>query len=320
MGRLAAVFSDVRPRCYQIESGRMQLDAHVLRLPQTFACIVGSNVGLAIDASWKDDRVGVALAAIDQRPVQVYGRSLDADTAAIGVGPSELHLLLAAAHPVLGCHSSFAEVSAAAELLCLREVPHARNELQIQRFNDARCGDLRRFIDQLLAAPARTAVLLAENPRELAERVARALATFLADRDARAHAVAIASARRRAVRRITEAVSANSRRRYTLSDLCGIACVSPRTLEYAFYDNFRLSPLAYVRALRLQGARHALLRRGDGAGVSEIALEYGFTHLGKFSVDYRRMFGERPSETLRFTGWRLRGTTTRRGAQQLKAG
>ena len=318
MGRLAAVFSDVRPRCYQIESGRMQLDARVLRLPQAFACIVGSNVGLAIDASWKDDRIGVALAAVGQRPVQVYGRSLDADTAAIGVGPSEVHLLLAAAHPVLGLHSSIAEVTAAADLLGLPEVARPR-ELQIQRFNDERCGALRRFIDEITTASPRTAALLADNPRELGDRVARALATFLADKDARAHAVAIASARRRAVRRITEAVSANSRRRYTLSDLCGIACVSPRTLEYAFSDNFRLSPLAYVRALRLQGARHALLRRGDGAGVSEIALEYGFTHLGKFSVDYRRMFGERPSETLRFTGWRLRGTSARRGVQQLKA-
>ena len=319
MGRLAAVFGEVRPRCYQIESGRMQLDARVLRLPQAFACHVASNVGLAIDVSWKDDRVGVALAGGAQRPVQVYGRSLDADTAALGIGPSDLHLLLPAGHPVLGCHSNLADVAAAGEMLGLPEIPRERHELKIQRFNDARCAVLRRFVDELTAPASRSALLLAENPRELGERVARALATFLAHREARAHAVAIASARRRAVRRITEAVSANSRRRYTLSDLCGIACVSPRTLEYAFYDNFRLSPLAYVRALRLQGARHALLRRGDGAGVSEIALEYGFTHLGKFSVDYRRMFGERPSETLRFTGWRLRGTTNRRGAPQLKA-
>lgn len=320
MGRLAAIFGEVKPRCYQIESGRMELDARVLRLPQAFACHVASNVGLAIDVSWQDERVGIALAANGQRPVQVYGRSLDADTAALGIGPSDLHLLLAAAHPVLGCHSPLAEVAAAAELLGLAEIPRERHELKIQRFNDTRCAVLRRFIDEITTASPRTEALLVDNPRELNERIARALATFLADKDSRAHAVAIASARRRAVRRITEAVSANSRRRYTLSDLCGIACVSPRTLEYAFYDNFRLSPLAYVRALRLQGARHALLRRGDGAGVSEIALEYGFTHLGKFSVDYRRMFGERPSETLRFTGWRLRGSAARRVPPQLKAG
>lgn len=319
MGRLAAIFGEVKPRCYQIESGRMELDARVLRLPQAFACHIASNVGLAIDVSWHDERVGIALAANGQRPVQVYGRSLDADTAALGIGPSDLHLLLAATHPVLGCHSPLADVSAAAELLGLPEIARERHELKIQRFNDTRCAVLRRFIDDITTSSPRTEALLLDNPRELGERVARALATFLADKDARAHAVAIASARRRAVRRITEAVSANSRRRYTLSDLCGIACVSPRTLEYAFYDNFRLSPLAYVRALRLQGARHALLRRGDGAGVSEIALEYGFTHLGKFSVDYRRMFGERPSETLRFTGWRLRGSAARRSTPQLKA-
>lgn len=320
MGRLAAIFSDVSPRCYQIESGRMQFDARVLHQAQATVCIASSNVGLAIDAAWSDQRLGVALAAGPQRPVQVYGRRLDADTAAVGIGASELHLLLPAAHPVYGCHSTFGEVSAAAELIGLPDPAALRPGLQIQQFSDARCAVLRRHIEATLADLPAVTALLADNPRELAERSARALATFLSDRDSSSRPVAIASARRRAVRRITEAVSANSRRRYTLSDLCGIACVSPRTLEYAFYDNFRLSPLAYVRALRLQGARHALLRHGDGAGVSAIALEYGFTHLGKFSVDYRRMFGERPSETLRYTGWRLRGTSTSRQIQQLSTG
>jgi AraC family ethanolamine operon transcriptional activator len=49
----------------------------------------------------------------------------------------------------------------------------------------------------------------------------------------------------------------------------------------------------------LNAARNDLLR-GDvsTAKVVEIASGWGFTHMGQFSADYRRMFGEKPSETL----------------------
>jgi transcriptional regulator GlxA family with amidase domain len=50
----------------------------------------------------------------------------------------------------------------------------------------------------------------------------------------------------------------------------------------------------------LNRARTALLgaNRNEGC-VTEIATELGFTELGRFSVRYRQMFGESPSETLR---------------------
>ncbi len=47
-------------------------------------------------------------------------------------------------------------------------------------------------------------------------------------------------------------------------------------------------------------ARNVLLRGNYGsAHVIEIAFGWGFTHMGQFSSDYRHMFGEKPSETLR---------------------
>jgi AraC-like DNA-binding protein len=41
-----------------------------------------------------------------------------------------------------------------------------------------------------------------------------------------------------------------------------------------------------------------MLARGRSATVTEIATGLGFVELGRFSVEYRRMFGESPSETL----------------------
>jgi len=85
----------------------------------------------------------------------------------------------------------------------------------------------------------------------------------------------------------------------TIDDLCRVAGTSRRTLEYAFKDYFGTSPNRFIKALRLNAARNDLLR-GDheSAQVVEIASGWGFNHMGQFSTDYRRMFGEKPSETL----------------------
>ena len=54
------------------------------------------------------------------------------------------------------------------------------------------------------------------------------------------------------------------------------------------------------RHLRLSRARRALLSaRGRSVTVSKIATRLGFFELGRFSVEYRKLFGESPSETLR---------------------
>jgi AraC family ethanolamine operon transcriptional activator len=86
----------------------------------------------------------------------------------------------------------------------------------------------------------------------------------------------------------------------TIDDLCRVAGTSRRTLEYAFRDYFGTSPKRFIKALRLNAARDDLLHVDYGsAQVMEIASGWGFTHMGQFSADYRRMFGEKPSETLR---------------------
>jgi AraC-like DNA-binding protein len=75
---------------------------------------------------------------------------------------------------------------------------------------------------------------------------------------------------------------------------------SSRTLGYVFRDVLNTTPLHYIKARRLIAARQHLLRADQTeATVTEIANDYGFTHLGYFSRDYKSQFGELPSETLR---------------------
>jgi AraC-like DNA-binding protein len=85
-------------------------------------------------------------------------------------------------------------------------------------------------------------------------------------------------------------------RRTTMAER--VSGVPERTLHRHFLDFLGLSPLAHLRQLRLAAAREALLDPGGSASVTEVTARFGFVHLGRFSSDYRRRFGEPPTATL----------------------
>ena len=84
----------------------------------------------------------------------------------------------------------------------------------------------------------------------------------------------------------------------TVSDVYEYSAVSWRTLDRAFGERFGITPKQYIVARRLAGARRALVAAKPGTTVTGIANDWGFWHLGRFSADYNRMFGELPSTTL----------------------
>lgn len=84
-----------------------------------------------------------------------------------------------------------------------------------------------------------------------------------------------------------------------LSTLCEALAMPERTLRHFFDEQFGLSPVRVLRCRRLCQVREALLAAPFGARVSDIAGAYGFWHMGQFAADYRKLFGVRPSETLR---------------------
>ena len=84
-----------------------------------------------------------------------------------------------------------------------------------------------------------------------------------------------------------------------VTDLCRVAGVSERTLEYAFKEVMGLTPVGYLIQLRLHRVRQALLAATPGSTtVSAEALRWGFWHFGEFSRAYKNCFGELPSDTL----------------------
>jgi AraC family ethanolamine operon transcriptional activator len=88
--------------------------------------------------------------------------------------------------------------------------------------------------------------------------------------------------------------------RLSVTDLCRVAGVSERTLEYAFKELLGLTPQGYLTRLRLNRVRQALLAAPRASTtVSAEAVNCGFWHFGEFSRAYKACFGEAPSETLR---------------------
>ncbi|MGY4474760.1 helix-turn-helix domain-containing protein [Bradyrhizobium sp. USDA 3364] len=85
----------------------------------------------------------------------------------------------------------------------------------------------------------------------------------------------------------------------SISDICRTLTVSERTLRKAFNEIHGVPPCRRLRMLRLLHARKMLLAADrELTTVTKVATAFGFSELGRFSVEYRSAFGESPSQTL----------------------
>jgi transcriptional regulator GlxA family with amidase domain len=101
------------------------------------------------------------------------------------------------------------------------------------------------------------------------------------------------------VRRAAHYIDSHLDDAMTISDVAAAAGVAHRTLYKHFHDERGTSPMRYVRDCRFAQVHEALLQAGTRDSVTSIAMQCGFRHLGRFSIEYRKRYGETPSETLR---------------------
>lgn len=84
-----------------------------------------------------------------------------------------------------------------------------------------------------------------------------------------------------------------------VAELCQLTGASERTLRNAFQSVYRTGPTRYLMQRRLANARRALREPQPGDTVTTIATRHGLWDLGRFAADYRALYGEPPSATLR---------------------
>jgi AraC family ethanolamine operon transcriptional activator len=113
-------------------------------------------------------------------------------------------------------------------------------------------------------------------------------------------AALVAASGARIVREVEHYVDARQHRPIHISELCSHLNVSRRTLHRCFEDAVGIGPSAFLRHKRLCSV-HSALRRLDPKNtlVTQVAIDFGFLELGRFSAQYRSLFGEYPHETLR---------------------
>ena len=105
--------------------------------------------------------------------------------------------------------------------------------------------------------------------------------------------------RQRIVAKARDLVLAQHDQAITVPQLCEQLFVSRRTLQYCFEDVLGMSPMQYLRLIRLNGARRHLRQASSQAwSVQDVAADWGFWHFSQFSSDYRKLFGESPSQSI----------------------
>jgi transcriptional regulator GlxA family with amidase domain len=102
-----------------------------------------------------------------------------------------------------------------------------------------------------------------------------------------------------AARRAEALIVASAGDPISVGDLARAVGVSVRTLCRGFQHLRGYGPTEAVRRARLLRVRHDLLTAGDRDRVTDVAMRWGFCHLGRFSGVYAAHFGELPSETRR---------------------
>ncbi len=101
------------------------------------------------------------------------------------------------------------------------------------------------------------------------------------------------------IRQSIDFLRSNSYEPIHVLDLCSALNVGMRTMYHAFREFYGISPIRYLRLLRYAKARGDLVKAApERTTVTDIAAKWHFWHFGRFSVEYKALYGESPSETL----------------------
>ena len=93
-------------------------------------------------------------------------------------------------------------------------------------------------------------------------------------------------------------IEAHAHEPLTLEDIAAAAGMSGRGLQHAFRRTLDMTPMEYVRRVRLSAA-HEELRSGTAVSVSDVAKRWGFSSASRFARYHREHYGQNPAQVAR---------------------
>jgi AraC-like DNA-binding protein len=240
------------------------------------------------------------LASADQPPMRHSGMEISfGDLVATGAGSSHDHRTWAACH--WGTLSLAQEdLAAAGHALAGRDlaVPSVTRRFRPAPALMSRLLSLHATAERL----AKTAPDILARPqvtRALEQALTQAMIACLTE----SAPVEMGSAGRlhtAVIARFEDFLAANLGHPLYVLDICAATGVSERTLRLCCHEHLGMGPVHYLWLRRMHMARHALVLADPlNANVTAIATDNGFYELGRFAVQYKLLFGEAPSFTLR---------------------
>jgi len=228
-----------------------------------------------------------ALLARQNLGAQLRGRDVGSDRLMIFPPGGELDVVSGSDFHVFTVSVDPGHFRSVAAGLGFEEILEAMNRDTAPRLDPAAAGELRATLHRVSASRRLGA-------RDLTGSIVRTLALSRGD-DVANRQRSLDSV----ITRVEQVLAKHARHSLTVRDLSGATSVTERTLRRAIQARYGMSPKSLLRARRLNGARRSLRSGRPGrTSVTQVALEWGFTHFGRFSGDYSALFGELPSETL----------------------
>jgi AraC family ethanolamine operon transcriptional activator len=261
-----------------------------------------ARLGRALVQTWTSPAQSITIAVRTSRASALWHGVFLGPSDLLVAGPeTEIELVSRPGFGIASASFPYHELQRAAELHGCRSVAD-RPKCILVRLPTAHAAreirtELRTLISELLAHPsdARDAKWEQTKRNDLLHRMVLAASSGVPFDPSKHNAE-----RAQVLKQAVWAIRQRSADVLTVADLCLVTGASRRTLHYAFAERYGLPPARFMKAYRLNGARRDLGRIvSQESKIADVANRWGFWHLGQFAKDYRRWFGELPSETRR---------------------
>jgi AraC family ethanolamine operon transcriptional activator len=296
----ALIYANWQQRYDQLSGGRFEGAMQEMRFP-SFTLIRETSNRVLLQKGCTPKGV-FAIGALMTRGQSGYhcGQMLTTRTAAVLEPGSEFEIRTPESFDLVAAVFSPRDLAANLEDPSLDYV-ELENELRrsAKTLGASHAGPMADFLQRVhqCGSEAPESLMVPSNLRQLEEEFYALLVdTLYAARAPEVHGPC--PNRKGIVRRFQSYVDSAPESALNVAEICEEIGVTRRTLQNATQEVFGISPQSYLKAIRLNGFRRSLKQRDPHCeSIGDLAARWGFWHLSHLAQDYRRLFGELPSQT-----------------------